>query len=145
MKEKRIISLILGYGSKVSLLTVLWKQKMRFVCYFFFMSDSRISRVHVGEGMTPHFLPATELWQFTLFTLFVKLCVLGSALGYFSSGHCNLASSPAVVEVSANLTRAHQISSLGKVVEVILKLGEQDWKITQLGTNTSHIKYSQME
>lgn len=63
-------------------------------------------------------------------------------------GHCSPASFLVSIEVSANLTQcvgANKISSSGKVVLVILKLGEQDWKITQLGTDTSHIKYSQME
>lgn len=108
------------------------------VCLLFLPCATRISRVHPGAGMMPHCLPVAQLLLF----IFFLLCVWNSIFSAQLLQSCIQENA----EISANRTQhvwADKISD--KVVIVILRLGEQDWKITQLGTDTSHIKYSQME
>lgn len=52
---------------------------------FLFPWDARISRVHLGTGMMPRFLPAVELLQFLLFS-FCGVVWSWHSSGIFSSG-----------------------------------------------------------
>lgn len=136
MREQRITSLITAWIQSSTADFVLWKQ-MWFACYF---------------SLVPPGFPGCiqELgWCHTAFQLhssyysfFFLLCVWNSIFSAQLLQSCIQENA----EISANRTLrvwADKISD--KVVIVILRLGEQDWKITQLGTDTSHIKYSQME
>lgn len=46
---------------------------------------------------------------------------------------------------NSNTMRGSTLLQWARWLQLRVKLGEQDWKITQLGTDTSPLKYSQME